>query len=370
MNSLPKRYEPLGRLNVVCPYYTMFPLEFPFSVLRGARPDSRVLDPFCGRGTTLYAARLRGFKSLGIDSNPVAVAIAAAKLVSVSSEDVVSLAEQILKRTTRSVDLPEGDFWSWCYHPATLIEICILREYFLSRKLSDVAVLLRALILGLLHGPLTKGAPSYLSNQMPRTYATKPDAAVEFWERRGMRPRRVNALDIIRRRARYILEKVPSGCRSHVIRGDVRALALGHRRRFSHVITSPPYLGMRCYVSDQWLRNWFVGATEDVEYDESQQLGSNTREAFVLQLARVWRRVAGVCTKDATLVVRFGALPSVAEDPAEVVRHSLARSDGSWKILKTRRVPPPPSARRQANQFTQSLKDALKEVDVYARLDI
>jgi hypothetical protein len=39
-----------------CPYYTMFPLDFPLAWLRRARPGEWVLDPFCGRGTTLYCA--------------------------------------------------------------------------------------------------------------------------------------------------------------------------------------------------------------------------------------------------------------------------------------------------------------------------
>jgi len=38
-------------LNAVCPYYTMFPLEFPLVVLtRHSRPKQRILDPFCGKG--------------------------------------------------------------------------------------------------------------------------------------------------------------------------------------------------------------------------------------------------------------------------------------------------------------------------------
>jgi hypothetical protein len=57
---------------------------------------------------------------------------------------------------------------------------------------------------------------------------------------------------------------------------------------------SPPYLGMRYYVSDQWLRNWFLGARDDVQYDESQQLGSRTPETFLSELAHVWRKVAAV----------------------------------------------------------------------------
>ena len=64
-------------LNAICPYFTMFPLGFPLRILRerAARADW-VLDPFCGRGTTNYAARVLGLPSLGVDSSPVAVAIA------------------------------------------------------------------------------------------------------------------------------------------------------------------------------------------------------------------------------------------------------------------------------------------------------
>ena len=101
----------------------MFPLEFPLGVLRDAPETSKVFDPFCGRGTTLYAARLRGLTAVGVDSNPVAVAIAAAKLSSVSTERILSLSAEILRESRGSIDLPDGDFWKWCYHPETLVEI-------------------------------------------------------------------------------------------------------------------------------------------------------------------------------------------------------------------------------------------------------
>lgn len=45
-------------LNAICPYYTMLPLGFPIAELKRAGGDDAVLDPFCGRGTTLFAARL------------------------------------------------------------------------------------------------------------------------------------------------------------------------------------------------------------------------------------------------------------------------------------------------------------------------
>ena len=68
-------------LNAVCPYYTMYPLDFPLGILErfGKRGDW-VIDPFCGRGTTNFAARLRKMPSIGVDSSPVATAVAQAKL--------------------------------------------------------------------------------------------------------------------------------------------------------------------------------------------------------------------------------------------------------------------------------------------------
>ena len=42
--------------------------------------------------------------------------------------------------------------------------------------------------------------------------------------------------------------------------------------RFDWVITSPPYYGMRTYIPDQWLRNWFVGGPDAVDYTNRDQV--------------------------------------------------------------------------------------------------
>ena len=46
-------------------------------------PDGIVLDPFCGSGTTLLAAKLEGFSATGIEMDPEYVAIAEARVASV-----------------------------------------------------------------------------------------------------------------------------------------------------------------------------------------------------------------------------------------------------------------------------------------------
>lgn len=134
-------------LNAVCPYYTMFPIEYPLSILRPAdKRRLRVLDPFCGRGTTIFAARLLGHEGYGIDWSRVAVAIAKAKIANCDAQDVLGLAEELVAKKSR-VNLPQGEFWDWAYEEETLAAVCRLRAGLL-RARSDAANLLRAVCLG------------------------------------------------------------------------------------------------------------------------------------------------------------------------------------------------------------------------------
>jgi hypothetical protein len=348
----------------------MFPLTFPLRVLRPALPGDWVLDPFCGRGTTLYAARLLGLPCVGLDSNPVAAAIAGAKLCHITAEDIASLAERLLATSARNVTIPTGSFWTNCYHPATLAEICKLRSRLLERCRTQAEVALRAVLLGILHGPVNKGEPTYLSNQMPRTYATKPKSAVNYWRKKGLTPKRVPVLESVRRRAAFTFASLPAPVAGRVFLADSRRLALPPgQRRFRWVITSPPYYGMRSYFPDQWLRNWFVGGPDSVSYNVTDQLPHSSEDDFVAALAAVWQRTAAVCTSGAKLVVRFGALPSVSKDPRALLTRSLEEADSGWRVTTIRNAGTAQRGRRQYEQFGASKSDPIAEIDLYADLE-
>ena len=54
------------------PYYAMFPVPFVFDVVRRHAPaGGRVLDPFPGPGSSVYAAAATGREALGIEINRV-----------------------------------------------------------------------------------------------------------------------------------------------------------------------------------------------------------------------------------------------------------------------------------------------------------
>ena len=369
IRAMPK--TTVSSLNTVCPYYTMFPLEFPLRRLAKAQKNAWVLDPFCGRGTTLFAARLLGLGCAGIDSNPTAAAIAAAKLSSASPKAVIDLTRLVLEEKGKPDDVPSGEFWRLCYHPKTLADLCALREYLLEKCRSSEEITLRALLLGILHGPLRKGKPTYLSNQMPRTYATKPNSAVRFWKRRNMtEPSCVDVLDTVSRRARLILSrKIPPG-RGAVYFGDARRARslLPGKRKFDWIITSPPYFKMQTYRPDQWLRNWFLGGEDAVDYDSGGQL-SHHADGFVGELSTVWRSVARLCAPQARLIVRFGCLPSVPVDTKDMLRKSVTRADAGWRIYRWADAGSASSGNRQSRQFRSAPGEASREIDMYARLE-
>lgn len=351
-----------ARLNAICPYFTMFPLSFPLDILERARPGDAVLDPFCGRGTTNFAARLLGLFSLGVDASPVAAAITASKLVQIGVDDILAEARRILsERKARHV--PTGEFWQLCFDPTVLEALCRFREAFLEDCTTDARIALRGIILGALHGPKQK-TPSYFSNQCPRSYAPKPAYATRFWQARGLKPEPVDVLAVIERRAKRYYS-APLGAAGMVRLADSRdpEAVCAPGMRFNWVITSPPYYGMQTYIPDQWLRNWFVGGPDAVEYTKRNQIIHSNPDAFAADLRRVWRNVASVCAEDATMVIRFGGIGRRA-DPQDLIKSSLV--DSGWRIMAIKGAGSAISGKRQADTFLPKKTKPLVEYDIWA----
>ena len=361
----------LRRLNAVCPYYTMFPLDFPMDSLGAARQGDWVLDPFCGRGSTNYAARMRNLPSVGIDSNPVAVAIAKAKLAHTTPARVITACRRILQSRGRPAEVPTGAFWSRAFHKDTLVQICKLREALMKDCSSDSRIALRAMLLGRLHGPKTKRRKrSYLSNQMPRTYASKPGYAVGFWRERKMWPPKVSVLELIERKAPDYFAANPSSVEGRIVRGDSRTINIADYVgcKASWVITSPPYYGMRTYVPDQWLRYWFVGGPSAVPYQFTGQLNHGSPDVFAKDLALVWANVARSCKRGARMVIRFGGIPDRAANPLDILKSSLRVAGCGWRISTIRAAGTANPGKRQASQFLLKASKPVQEFDLYARL--
>jgi hypothetical protein len=220
--------------------------------------------------------------------------------------------------------------------------------------------------LGALHGPIQKTSPSYFSNQCPRTYAPKPAYATRFWQEHGLVPKFVDVLAVIERRAKRYYG-TPSNILGAVRLADSRkAKSLQpetSETRFDWVITSPPYYGMRTYIPDQWLRNWFVGGPDAVDYTNRNQIIHSSPEDFAADLRQVWRNVEHVCAKDAKMVIRFGCVTDRCADPLRLIKSSL--TDSGWRISTIREAGSAAVGKRQADTFLRTRTTPPIEYDVW-----
>jgi len=352
----------------------MFPLEFPLTILKQAPLYSIVFDPFCGRGTTNYAAQTRGITSYGYDSSPIAVAIAKAKLAVTESSGVLTLMEQFL-RSEKTPDIPQGEFWSWAFHPETLKNLCKLRDGLINQPETDASIMLRAILMGCLHGPLSKdsGKPSYFSNQMPRTFASKPDYSVRYWKQRDLKPRFVDVQIPIRKKVGLVLDHGIGGHSNvqNILCADSREenAYKNINQTIDLVISSPPYYGMRTYIPDQWLRHWLIGGPETINYEPSRQINHLSPEDFSNSLSAVWDNIYNKASNDIRMIIRFGGLASKKVNYDQVFRCSIQRSAGDWHIYYSRNAGNASMGRRQANVMgTRTKTAAVEEKDYFIRL--
>lgn len=364
MNSIPKEK---ATLNGICPYFTMFPLSFPYSVLKSnARKGAIVVDPFCGRGTTNFAARLLGFSSIGIDSSPVATAISKAKLVEITPKEITSEAVKILESEKEPKFVPSGEFWEYAFHPEVLFDLCKLRESLLDDCGSNSRIALRGIILGALHGPKPKTKVSYFSNQAQRTYAPKPNYALNYWKKHNLLPENINVISLIREKAnRYFTEIIPSP-EGIIINGDSRnpEIFSSFDKKIDWIITSPPYYGMKTYLPDQWLRLWFLGNAPKVNYSMEGQLIHASPQDFANDLKKVWNNLTINSNSDAKLVIRFGGINDRKANSLEILKLSIDQSN--WRIIKINSAGSASKGKRQAIQIKTGISKPQEEFDIWA----
>jgi hypothetical protein len=249
-----------------------------------------------------------------------------------------------------------------------LDSLCRFREAFLEDCTTDTRIALRGIVLGALHGPKQKTFPSYFSNQCPRTYAPKPAYATRFWQARGLEPEPIDVLAVIERRAKRYYAISPEITGAVRLADSRQAGSLQPetpQTRFNWVITSPPYYGMRTYIPDQWLRNWFVGGPETVDYTNRAQIVHSSPEDFAADLRRVWRNVVNVCAEDANIIIRFGGITDRNADPLDLIKRSL--SDSGWRITTIREAGSATEGKRQADAFLRTKSKPLVEYDVWAK---
>lgn len=253
-----------------------FPLRVAYNLLQeyGGR-TSVVFDPFCGKGTTLLAARMLGYPAYGIDVAPEAVKCTLAKLVDVSFEGVCKYIKELRLNGSSLVGVPPSvrNF----FHPTTLKQLLSIRDRLIRDSRSKSAsrrgnaIFVMACLLGILHGH----ASYSLSVSSAHAYSMAPAYVARFAAEHGLKaPIRDVKACLIEKSSRCLSVPLPEPVMFEVKRGSVLTCS----RLFPElvgkvdlVLTSPPYLNAQTYAKDNWLRLWLLGYNyKDLQSDYIQ----------------------------------------------------------------------------------------------------
>lgn len=281
MKTLKRKYDSAAsRWAGVGPYYAMFPTAFADSVIeKYTQPGDTVLDPFSGRGTSVFSAAVNGRCGIGIELNPVGWVYARAKLrpapmkaVEERLSDLNRLAPKFQKGAS---ELPE--FFHNCFSSKVQRFLLSARDELDWRRRAVDWTTMAAILINL-HG---KRADS-LSNQMRQTKSMSPEYAIRWWHKRKLIPPDVEPAEFISKKLKWRYAKGrPAVMRSQVYLGDsvhllsdlqdsIRSLDAAPPRL---LFTSPPYYGITNYHYDQWLRLWLLGGSPNPSRLEGRHRG-------------------------------------------------------------------------------------------------
>jgi SAM-dependent methyltransferase len=264
-------------MRAVHPFPARMAPEVVLGYLPATRLKRRVLDPMAGSGTTLAAARMRGFQATGIDSDPLAVLIARAACCDLNPSALRNEGERVLRsaevRTRRLLNRN-------AYPYGADAETCAFIDYwFDARSRIQLTALARA---------LTEARPrfrDFLRCAFSRMIISKGGGVSLGEDVSHSRPHRTRdrpptypfeafgrSLEAVIRASDFTsTNKLP---KAHIAVGDCRNLPF-ESKTFDYVITSPPYLNAIDYLRGHKLSLvWFGHAIADLRALRSRNIGT------------------------------------------------------------------------------------------------
>jgi len=304
----------IKRWAAVGPYYAMFPVSFAFDVIeKYTQPGDRVIDPFVGRGSSIYAAAAKDRTGCGIEINPVGWLYSSVKLRPATKTRILKRLLEI-EQNAKAINIEQINlpiFFEWAYTPRVLRFLlaarCNLRW---KAQESIVDRTLMVFILIHLHGKRLGS----LSNQMRDSKSMAPDYSVRWWKKHEMRPPDIDPVVFLEQRIERRYSKGRPHLKGDILYGDSVELLKSNRHRkslsssFDLLFTSPPYYGVTNYHYDQWLRLWMLGH-DPIPYWKGGrwQRKFESKSDYYYLLQKVFTASALRMSKNAKIVVRTDA---------------------------------------------------------------
>ncbi len=245
-------------------YRACFKPQLPrFFIKRLTREYDTVYDPFSGRGTTIIEAALLNRKVTANDINPLSQILAKGRLTIPSRNACEERLEQIpFNQQARSdTDL------SMFYHPGTEGELVSLKNYLEMRKQSGTEDHVDRWIRMIATNRLSGHSSGFFSvYTLPPNQAVSPERQLLINRKRRQTPPYRDVKKLIAKKSRSLTRGMEEAIRLQLnqiaesavfLESDARHTPLIPDETVQLTVTSPPFLDVVQYHSDNWLRCWF-----------------------------------------------------------------------------------------------------------------
>ncbi len=268
-------------------YRACFKPQLPeYFIDKFTEPGDLVADPFLGRGTTPLQAHIMGRRAAGSDINPLSVMLVRPRL----NPPPLSEVEKRLDRIIAEAEIPSEDeeLLSF-YHPRILSVLVNLKNYFVQRSeqsnLDNIDDWIRMICLNRLSGH----SPGFFSvRTMPPNQAVSIESQKRINAKNNQTPIRKDVKAIVLKKSKSLLRSgiPPHSPDAPIIQcADATNLSYLDADSVDLVVTSPPFLNIVDYRSDNWLRCWFANIDPESvtwsSYSSVDEWRSFIRFAFI-----------------------------------------------------------------------------------------
>jgi len=201
-------------------------------IIRQLPHRGTLLDPFCGSGTITFEAREWGINAIGIDNNPIAVALAKAKLEKNDLATLKSHAMELIQKAKALQSAPKMPHAPARYfHPETSDQIMRLAQFTNEMCYYELGCFYGAICLA------ARGCNHYIWSSTNIGKIFNPHLKIDFY---------------IKFYDKIVKHYTPSSSQAHgqICQHDSRRLSeIIPQNSIDYVFTSPPYFDALDYTS-------------------------------------------------------------------------------------------------------------------------
>ena len=294
-------------------YRACFKAQLPkFFVSNYSDPGETVYDPFMGRGTTLIEAALANRHVIGNDINPLSRVLCEARLHPPTEVEIKKRLESIRFNYKRRANIDLSMF----YHRRTEAEIVCLRNYLLQRQKSGREDHIDRWIRMIATSRLTGHSSGFFSvYSLPPNQAVSPKDQKRINKARKQKPEYRDVKTLILKKSHSMLRDLAPqqirsltkiGKRARLLSKDARHTPMIRSNSVRLIVTSPPFLNIVDYASDNWLRCWFNNI--DVDQLARNMIMSTTVKSWCDSMKDVLEELHRICMKGGVIAFEVGEM--------------------------------------------------------------